>query len=171
MNDLETNFKRSVGTIERPSFFLKWTVDVCRLILGIFVDEPTQSLIHSARRSENSIVSLRKRLVYQGCHGLWKSWKVLELAKENSRPWKVLEFSGLWSLKILEWAKFSLFTVENNETELFVIMGYDTFNVTTDENKNGGSIFPRNKSCSAHCWINLQNNKVILGTEGPWICS
>ena len=41
----------------------------------------------------------------QGCHGPWKSWKVLELAKENSRPWKVLVFV-LQSLKILEWAKF-----------------------------------------------------------------
>ena len=34
-------------------------------------------------------------------HGPWKSWKVLETRKKNSRPWKVLEF-GLWSLKVLE---------------------------------------------------------------------
>ena len=34
--------------------------------------------------------------------------KVLELAKENSRPWKVLEFV-LLSLKILEWAIRSTF--------------------------------------------------------------
>ena len=38
--------------------------------------------------------------------GLPQSLKVLELAKENPRPWKVLEF-GLRSLKILEWTKFS----------------------------------------------------------------
>ena len=37
-----------------------------------------------------------------------KILEVLELAKENSRPWKVLEF-WLQSLKILGWGKFLTF--------------------------------------------------------------
>ena len=74
----------------------------------------------------------------QGCHGPSKYCKVLELAKENSRPWKVLEF-GLWSLKFLEWAKFSPLSVKINENELFVILGRYTYYVKMCENKNGGS--------------------------------
>ena len=79
---------------------------------------------------------------YQGCQGPWKSWKVLELAKENSRPRKVLEF-GLQSLKILEWAKCLTFNSKLNQNELFVTTGHNIFDVTMYENKNGAVNFPQ----------------------------
>ena len=51
--------------------------------------------------------------------GPWKFWKVLELGKKSSRPWKVLKF-GSQSLKILEWVKKSFLTSKNNTNKLFV---------------------------------------------------
>ena len=83
-------------------FDLKFQLLVRYLLPGL-ICPPKLALVKSACYS-----ALLARNMRQGCHSAWKSWKVLELAKENSRPWKVLEF-GLRSLKILEWSKFLTF--------------------------------------------------------------
>ena len=71
-------------------------------------------------------------------HG--KSWNWQTKIQGLESPW-------IWvvpSLKILEFAKFFTFIchLKNNQNELFVTTGHNTFDVTVFENINRGSIFP-----------------------------
>ena len=74
----------------------------------------------------------------------WKSWKVLELAKEKFQapesPW--IWGCGHW--KFQEWAKIFTFKCKKlKKISCFVILRRNTYYVKMYENKNGGSIFPQ----------------------------